>query len=73
MSGINQEDLPKIRKLIVELNHLAQIRKETVDKLWILSKNDHPEQLQACVDKLWSLEDTGESLRSELMRLLNHP
>lgn len=65
------KSVPRIRQLITELNTLAHTRKETVDQLWILAKNEGADQLQACVDRLWSLEDTGEHLRGELMRLLD--
>lgn len=64
--------LQRIKQLITELNSLAHTRKETVDQLWILAKKyENTEDLQNCVDRLWSLEDTGEHLRNELMRLLD--
>lgn len=71
MAEEESTSVPRIRQLITELNTLAHTRKETVDQLWILAKKHEAEDLQACVDRLWQLEDTGEHLRGELMRLLD--
>jgi hypothetical protein len=68
---INDENIPRIKDLIIKLNQVARERKEAIDNLWILATQNEPEQFKSCVDKLWELEDTGEHLRHELMFLLD--
>lgn len=68
---IHEEDIPRINKMILELNEVAKKRKEVVDKLWMITHHGFTEQIQSCTDELWILEVEGETLRLELMKLLD--
>jgi hypothetical protein len=47
---INPDDLPRIKRLIIELNSIAEVRKSMLDQMWAVE--NHTEQLRIELMKL---------------------
>lgn len=62
----------RAKHLVLRLNEIAQLRKQTFDSLWLKVKQmDKPdEEFMDCLDKLWALEHETDSLRLELLKLI---